>query len=245
MVAVPFDLMERMAVTVAKSNLFGMKTPEQALALMCLAVAEGVHPMIAVRDYHIIEGRPSLKADTMLARFQASGGIVEWHSMTDEKCEATFSHPQSPQPIRLDWTIERASRAGLVNRNNWKGYPRAMLRSRLIAEGVRATYPAVIAGKYAPEELIDGQIAEPNTAAANEDTFVAAGSTTSAGTPLLISTETAEGFMSAIAAATTIDVLRRVYAEAYAAARDAGDQIRLRSFVNAYEARKAELQQGQ
>jgi len=79
---VPYQQLERMATTVAKSGLFGMKTPEQALSLMLLSQAEGIHPMIAVRDYHIIQGRPSLKTDTMLARFQAAGGKVEWHALT-------------------------------------------------------------------------------------------------------------------------------------------------------------------
>lgn len=239
---VPFVEMERMAVTVAKSNLFGMKTPEQALALMCLAQAEGVHPMIAVRDYHIIDGKPTLKADTMLARFQESGGIVEWHCMTDEKCEGSFTHPQAPKPIRLDWTIERATRAGLMNRGSWKGYPRAMLRARLIAEGVRATYPAVIAGKYAPEELVDGQIADTHPAAANEDTFTVTAASDNTFTPGL-PMEIAEGHMSSIASASTSELLRRVYAEAYTAARDVADELRMRSFKNAYEARKSELQE--
>lgn len=239
---VPFVEMERMAATVAKSQLFGMKTPEQALALMCLAQAEGVHPMIAVRDYHLIDGKPTLKADTMLARFQESGGIVQWHCMTDEKCEATFTHPQAPQPIRLDWTTERATRAGLINRNTWKAYPRAMLRARLIAEGVRATYPAVIAGKYAPEEIADAQIIDVHRSAANADTFTVTAAnedTFSSG----LAADIAEGHMSAIASASTSEVLRRAYAEAYTAARDVADEWRMHGFRNAYEARKAELQE--
>lgn len=240
---VPFEQMERMAATVAKSNLFGMKTADQALALMCLAQAEGVHPMIAVRDYHIIDGKPSLKSDTMLARFQEAGGVVEWHAMTDEKCEATFTHPQAPKPIRLDWTIDRATRAGLINKNSWKGYPRAMLRARLIAEGIRSTYPGVIAGKYAPEELIDGLIGDPGQRAANDDAFHPAEAANDPHFARELATDIAEGHMTAIAAASNIDVLRRVYAEAYTAARDAGDELRMRSFKNAYEARKAELQE--
>lgn len=239
---IPFVEMERMAITVAKANLFGMKTPEQALALMCLAQAEGVHPMIAVRDYHLIDGKPTLKADTMLARFQESGGIVEWHCMTDEKCEATFTHPKAPEPIRLDWTIDRATRAQLAGRAVWKSYPRAMLRARLIAEGVRATYPAVIAGKYAPEEIADAQIIDVHQSAANADTFTVTAASDDTLTPGLAA-EIAEGHMSAIASASSIEVLRRVYAEAYTAARDVADELRMRSFKNAYEARKAELQE--
>ena len=47
---VPIADIERMAVAVAKSGLFGMKTPEQAIALMLIAQAEGMHPAIAARE---------------------------------------------------------------------------------------------------------------------------------------------------------------------------------------------------
>lgn len=152
--AMSFQVMERMAATVAKSGLFGMKTPEQALTLMALAQSEGIHPMTAVRDYHIIEGRPSLKADTMLARFQQAGGKVDWLALTDKKVEAKFSH-SAGGTATIAWTIEMAQGAGLAGRNVWKSYPRAMLRSRVISEGVRTVFPSVISGVYTPEEVQD------------------------------------------------------------------------------------------
>jgi hypothetical protein len=71
---IPFEEMKGMADAIAKSKLFGMQTPEQVLALMAIAQAEGLHPAMAARDYHIIQGRPALKADAMLARFQSAGG---------------------------------------------------------------------------------------------------------------------------------------------------------------------------
>jgi hypothetical protein len=224
--------MERMAATVAKSGLFGMKTQDQALALMCLSQAEGIHPMIAVRDYHIINGRPALKADTMLARFQAAGGTVEWHELSDAKVDATFT-PTRGGPARVDWTIDRATRAGLAGKDVWKGYARAMLRSRVISEGVRTVQPGIIAGTYTPEEAvaIDPQDAVPMTAI---EKFEAAG-----GVPM--ETEIAEGHITSIKNATSMDLLKRVYQDAYRAARDANDEVRMSSFQLAYEARKTEL----
>ena len=76
---VPVDQITIMANAVAKSGLFGVKTPEQAMALMLIAQAEGNHPAIAARDYHVIQGRPALKADAMLARFQQAGEIGRAH----------------------------------------------------------------------------------------------------------------------------------------------------------------------
>jgi hypothetical protein len=147
--------LERMAVAIAKSGLFGVKTTEQALSLMLLAQAEGLHPAIAARDYHIIDGKPALKADAMLARFMSAGGRVEWHDLTDQKAAATFSHPVGGS-LRIEWTIEQATRAELTKKDVWRKYPRAMLRSRVVSEGIRSVYPGVITGVYTPDELDDG-----------------------------------------------------------------------------------------
>jgi hypothetical protein len=110
---VPYSQMQQMAVTVAKSKLFGVENPDQALALMALCQAEGIHPMTAVRDYHIIKGRPSLKAETMLARFiQAGGSRRVAFELSDTKAEATFQPSERRHRSRLDWTIERGKTAG-------------------------------------------------------------------------------------------------------------------------------------
>ncbi len=146
--------MERMATSIAKSGLFGMKTVDQALALMVVAAAEGKHPGSVAAEYHIIQGKASLKADAMLARFQQAGGKVEWHDHTDEKVSATFSHSQGGS-LRIDWDLARAKAAGLGGKDNWAKYPRQMLRARVISEGVRAVFPAVLQGMYTPEEVID------------------------------------------------------------------------------------------
>lgn len=153
---VPLHDMQAMAKSVAESNLFGIKTPAQAMALMLIAQAEGTHPALAARDFHVIQGRPSLKADAMLARFQTAGGIVEWQDYTDAKVSAKFSHPQSsPKPVLIEWTLAQAQKIGLAGKDNWKNYPRAMLRARVISEGVRTCYPGIAVGIYTVEEAQD------------------------------------------------------------------------------------------
>ncbi len=151
---VPVDQIERMAVSVARSGLFGVKTPDQAMALMLIAQAEGLHPAIAARDYHVINGRPALRADAMLARFQAAGGKVEWGEYTDIKVVGKFSHP-SGGSVEIAWTVKMAQDAGLTRNPTWKSYPRQMLRSRCISEGIRTVFPGVVVGTYTPEEVQD------------------------------------------------------------------------------------------
>ena len=150
---IPFSDLERMGNAIAKSGLFGIKTPEQAIALMLVAQSEGLHPAIAARDYHIISGRPALKSDAMLARFQMAGGKVEWHDYTSEKVSATFTHPQGGS-VRVEWDTNRSKLAGIYKDMHIK-YPRQMLRARTISEGVRTVFPGCIGGFYAPEEITD------------------------------------------------------------------------------------------
>ena len=151
---VPVADIEKMAVAIAKSKMFGMKTSDEAFALMLIAQAEGMHPAIAARDYHVIQGRATLKADAMLARFQTAGGKVSWDTYTDQEVTGTFSHPAGGS-LKLTWTFAQAKSIGLTSKDNWKNYPRAMLRARVISEGIRTVYPGCVVGTYTAEELED------------------------------------------------------------------------------------------
>ncbi len=151
---VPFADIERMAVAVAQSGLFGIKTKEQALALMCIAQAEGRHPALAARDYDIIQNRPAKKAEAMLRDFLEAGGKVQWVKLTDTEAEATFSHPAGGTAT-ISWDMQRAQKAGIGGKDNWKKFPRQMLRSRVVSEGVRTIYPMATSGMYVPEEVAD------------------------------------------------------------------------------------------
>lgn len=155
---IPLSDIQIMADAMAGSGLFGMKSPVQAMALMLVAQSEGQHPATIAQDYDVIQGKATRKTHSVLARFQAAGGRVEWHELTETKADATFAHPAGGA-LRMVWTFEQAKKAGLVGKDNWKNYPRAMLRARCIAEGVRAVYPAAIGGMMVAEEAMDGPVA--------------------------------------------------------------------------------------
>lgn len=152
--------MQIMAAAACKSGLFAMPSPEAALTLMLLCQAEGLHPIQALRQYHIIKGRPAMRADAMQAAFQNAGGKIQWHERSDDKASATFSHPAGGD-LTVTWTIEQAKKAGLTNNPTWQKFPRAMLSARVTSEGCRAVYPAVVCGLYEPSEIMDFD--EPET----------------------------------------------------------------------------------
>jgi hypothetical protein len=155
---IPVAELERMATIMAKSSLFGSGdkkwTSDQILSLMLIAQAEGLHPATAAQEYDIIQGKPALKSQSALARFQNAGGKITWITRTDAEATATFSHPQSSD-VTVTWNMARAERMGLAGKDNWKKQPGIMLQWRTVAEGVRVCYPACLNRMYTVEEVQD------------------------------------------------------------------------------------------
>jgi hypothetical protein len=162
----PRDI-EMMAGHVERSRMFNMDK-SQAVALMLLCQARGLHPIEAIQRYHIIEGRPSMRADAMQAEYQAHGGVIRWVRSDAEACEAHFLHPlHAPEPgFPVKVTLKELRESGVAAawddkkrewtlKKNYKRHPRQMLRARVISEGVRAVLPGVIVGIYTPEEVSD------------------------------------------------------------------------------------------
>jgi hypothetical protein len=167
----------------------------------------------------------------MLRDFVAGGGRVEWHALTDVIADATFAHPQGGT-VRIVWDMERAKNAGLLGRGDmYKKYPRAMLRSRCISEGVRTVGPFATSGVYTPEEVRD-MVDVPAPAAPID--------VTPAPVPKLADEIVCE-HLEAICAADDLDALKRAYATAYSEAKRAADVDALEAFAKAKDARKREL----
>jgi hypothetical protein len=159
---IPFSDMERMAQAIAKSGLFGLKSPDQAVALMLVAQSEGRHPASVAAEFDIIQGRPALKSQAALARFQQAGGKIQWIERNDRKASAEFSHPAGGSLV-VTWTWERAEASGLTNKQTWRSFPQQLLGARVVAEGVRAVFPACLNGVYLAEEVADFTPSAPST----------------------------------------------------------------------------------
>ena len=152
---IPVSDMTVMADSIVKSGFYGFKTKEQVMAVMLVAQAENKHPATVVQEYDIIQGKPALKSQAMLARFQLAGGSVQWDAVSPKAVKGTFKHP-SGGTLTVEWTIEMAKQAGIYrDGSGWSKYPEDMLRARVISRAVRSVYPACILGHYATEEVMD------------------------------------------------------------------------------------------
>lgn len=143
-----------MAKAVTESGLFGLKNQNQAFTLMMIAESEGIHPIKAIQTYSIINGMPSLKSTEVQARFQKSGGKLQWIETTEKKAVCKMSHPDGGE-YTSEFSIEMAKQMGLSEKDNWKKMPKQMLMARAITAGVRALYPACLNNMYSDMEAID------------------------------------------------------------------------------------------
>lgn len=159
--AVDLPQLEQMAGYIVSSNFFGIKRKEEAITLMLLCLADGLNPIEAVRRYHIINGRPTMKSEAMLAEFQKAGGSVEWIEYGAECVTGKFTSKDG-SAITLTWDKAKAQKADLWGKTDtWRKYPDAMLRNRCISEAIRSVAPGVTNGIYTEDEALHMPAPEP------------------------------------------------------------------------------------
>ena len=152
---VPYNEMQSMALSVTKSGMFGLKSQDQALTLMMIAQAEGIHPIQAIQKYVIIQGLPSLKSTEVQARFQKSGGSVKWVETNNKKAVCELKHPDYDGAYLSEFGEEDARLEGLLSKDNYKRMPKAMYMARAMTRGVRAVAPDCLNNMYSVEEAQD------------------------------------------------------------------------------------------
>jgi len=151
-----FNDIQRMAKAVVFSRLFpSIQNEAQAITLMLICQAEGLHPVEALRHYDIIQGRAAMKSEAMLARFQSRGGTVKWIKSDATEARALFCSRGCPEGFEYAYSMADATVAGLAGKDNYKKNGAAMLRARCVSGGVRATDPGAILATYTPEEVAD------------------------------------------------------------------------------------------
>lgn len=132
--------------------------PEAVLACILAGYEAGLSPMTSLRSIHVVDGRPTMSAELMRALVQRAGHEIWLEESTSERAIACGSRAGSERVSKFTWTMDDARRAGLVGKDNWKKYPRAMLLARASTDLCRALFPDVLAGiSHSIEELSDGE----------------------------------------------------------------------------------------
>lgn len=145
------------AKSIAPSGILPKSYRSQPANLLVAAeYADALHiPRInALTSIHIIEGTPSLSADLMVKLARDAGHRVRVQ-FKEGAARAVLIRDDDPDfEYESLWTLDRAQKAGLTGKGNWKSYPEAMLMSRAKSEVVRMGASEVLSGSiYTPEEL--------------------------------------------------------------------------------------------
>ncbi len=93
-----------------QSQIMGVSTPGDGAVLALTCMCEGITPLEFAKTYHIIKGRPSMKADAMSARFRQSGGKCRWINLGDEGKEARAEFSYDGQTLEIAYTIDDAKK---------------------------------------------------------------------------------------------------------------------------------------
>lgn len=115
----------------------------------------GWSPMQALRGIHVVEGKPSLSADAMVAIVKSSGKCKYFRLVKSDEKEAIYeTHREGdPEPVRMGFTITEAEAAGLLAKKGpWHTYRKRMLRNRAKSVLCKEVYEDIFFGVYEDEE---------------------------------------------------------------------------------------------
>lgn len=159
-------LMQRQCTAFLKSGFLpsNIKTTEQAVTIAWKGREMNLPPLYALSNISVINGKPCLSAELMLALiYRNIPGSAAVFTTPPEKqhleCEAVVNRPHGAT-MKFRFSIEDAKRAGIY-RQTWEKYPAALLRARTISSFARAVFPDALMGcSYTPEEMGDDSYIE-------------------------------------------------------------------------------------
>ena len=161
----PTNLKEAMkfAETISKSGMVPdnfQGKPANVLVAVQWGYEIGLAPMQALQNIAVINGRPSLWGDSLLALIKAHpsyAGMREWMEGDTAYCEIkrTLANGEVETTTK-SFSTQEAQKAGLTNkRGPWTQYPNRMLALRARGFAIRDAFPDAIKGMITAEEAMD------------------------------------------------------------------------------------------
>lgn len=172
--------MDWLGKVVAGTQLFGQAKSADCLAIVAMCHQERMSWTRFSQTYHWIKGRPTKRADAILADFAKIGGKKKVHERTPERASCTFALDGDEYTSTISWEDARREPFAYDGREadvvvalaNGGRYPNGtplalkakyqtprarmqMLWARCVSDGVRTVAPQCCCGIYTPEETDD------------------------------------------------------------------------------------------
>lgn len=130
--------------------------PENVLVAVQWGHEIGLPPLQAMQNIAVINGRPSLWGDAVLALVRGSGKL----EMIDERIENEVAICRVKRKGEIEqvrtFSMAEAKQAGLIGKQGpWSQYPNRMLQMRARAFAMRDVFPDVLKGIAVAEEVQD------------------------------------------------------------------------------------------
>lgn len=132
------------------------KKPNDAFIAIQWGAEVGLKPLQALQNIAVINGRPSLWGDAVIALVRASP-LCEYVKETDDGNTATCRAKRKghDEEVRT-FSMEDAKTAGLMGKQGpWSTNPKRMRQMRARAFALRDLFPDVLKGMQVAEELMD------------------------------------------------------------------------------------------
>ena len=157
-----FDGLWRMASVMAVSGFVPKDMagkPESVFVACQFGYELGLTPMQSVQNISVINGRPAMWGDAVLALVRSSGkltGFKEEVIGSGDKLKAVCIAMRGKEEIRREFSVEMAKKAGLWGKNTWAAYPERMLQMRARSWTLRDGFGDILKGIQSVEEIKDG-----------------------------------------------------------------------------------------
>src|SRR3990172_4570570 len=118
----------------------------------------GLKPLQALQNIAVINGRPCLWGDAVLAMVRGSGLLEDFREDFHEPsmtATCAVRRKDQPTPISRSFGKADAEKAGLWSKDNYKNYPKRMLQMRARAFAMRDGFADVLKGIAVAEEQQD------------------------------------------------------------------------------------------
>lgn len=151
----------RLAQALAGSGLApsSLNTPDKVMVAVMAGAELGLPPFQAMQSFAVINGRPAIWGDGLMAVVRSNGFRVrEWFDGDGDaltaRCEVT--RPDTGETVPGEFSVADAKRAGLWDKAGpWKQYPKRMLKMRARAFALRDGAADVLRGFQIREEVED------------------------------------------------------------------------------------------
>jgi hypothetical protein len=135
--------------------------PQDILVCVQWGFELGLAPMQALQNIAVINGKPSVYGDAMMALVQASPVCEDVEEFfenegTPNPIAVCIAKRKGRKPVTVKFSVEDAKRAGLWGKQGpWSAYPKRMMQMRARGFALRDAFPDVLKGMITAEEAQD------------------------------------------------------------------------------------------